>query len=403
MTKLLWHSNAPFAPTGYGAQTALFQPLLAQEFEFAISAFYGLEAAPINYDGTRIYPGTAGTFGDENLVRHAEHFFGGDARGGLVVTLMDVWVLNPQWMKQLNLACWVPVDHDPAPPAVLEFFTLSGAVPIAMSKFGLSMLGRLDPLYVPHAVDTDVFRPRDRRESRRQLGGGRLPDNAFLVGMVAANKGRPSRKCFSQAIQAFTKFARQHEDAYLYLHTTVDPGRAVGEDIPAILSQMGLPADRVLIPDQYALNFDPVSHDSMARIYSAMDVLMNPSMGEGFGIPIIEAQACGVPVIVTDFTAMVELCGAGWKVDHTRWWTGQNSWQTVPDIDDIAGALEECHALSHSRRQRLSEIARKHALEYSLPRVWQAYMLPALRQIEKRFGDQMPITIAPRHLKVAAA
>jgi hypothetical protein len=43
------------------------------------------------------------------------------------------------------------VDHEPAPPGVSNFFIKSGAIPIAMSKFGQMMLGRLDPLYVPHA------------------------------------------------------------------------------------------------------------------------------------------------------------------------------------------------------------------------------------------------------------
>jgi glycosyltransferase involved in cell wall biosynthesis len=49
----------------------------------------------------------------------------------------------------------------------------------------------------------------------------------------------------------------------------------------------------------------------MAKIYSAMDVLLNPAMGEGFGITVLEAQACGTPAIVTDFSAMTEVCGGG--------------------------------------------------------------------------------------------
>ena len=45
MTKLLWHSNAPWAPTGYGQQTGLFAPRLAEKYDMAISSFYGLEGS----------------------------------------------------------------------------------------------------------------------------------------------------------------------------------------------------------------------------------------------------------------------------------------------------------------------------------------------------------------------
>jgi glycosyltransferase involved in cell wall biosynthesis len=80
-----------------------------------------------------------------------------------------------------------------------------------------------------------------------------------------------------------------------------------------------------------------------------MDVLLNPAMGEGFGITVLEAQACGVPAIVTDFTAMREVCGAGWHVKHQPYWTGLGSWQAIPDVDDIVSALEECYDRSSRR------------------------------------------------------
>lgn len=399
MTKLLWHSNSPWAPTGYGQQTALFAKPLAEHYELGISSFYGLEGAPITWDGIPVLPGIGGEFGNEYLVQHAKHFFGGDPRDGLVVTLMDVWVLDPQWAGQVNMACWVPVDHQPAPPGVVKFFLDSGAVPIAMSRFGQQQLGRLDPLYVPHGVHTDLYKPRDRKAVRAEVG---LPDDAFLVGMVAANKGRPSRKGFSQAFQAFCKFAAEHENAYLYLHTMVGQSVAAGENIPAMLDGLGIPEDRVLIADQYRVLFDPYSHQSMSKIYSAMDVLLNPSLGEGFGIPVLEAQACGTPAIVTDFSAMSEVCGAGWHVSHRPYWTGLNSWQAVPDVDDIVSALEECYGLSGTQRAKLSLAARRHAQEYALPKVFKQFMLPALRVVEQRFSGQRPVRIRPRELKQAA-
>jgi glycosyltransferase involved in cell wall biosynthesis len=393
MTKLLWHSNAPWSPTGYGNQTGLFSPLIAQQYDMAISSFYGLEGAPITWDGIPVFPGLGGQFGDEYLVQHAKHFFGGDPRDGLVVTLMDVWVLDPRWMEQLNAACWVPVDHEPAPPKVIQFFVDSGAVPIVMSRFGEQMLGRLDPLYCPHGIDTEVYRPHDRRKVREEVG---MPQDGFLVGMVAANKGRPSRKGFSQAFQAFKRLAEKHDNAYLYLHTMVNSGIAGGEDIPAMLTALEIPQERVMIADQYRVLFDPLSSKSMAKVYSAMDVLLNPAMGEGFGIPVLEAQACGVPAVVTDFTAMKEVCGAGWHVGHDRYWTGLNSWQAVPDVDDIVDALEDCYNLESRERQKLSSTARAHAQGYDVRRVVKQFMLPALRAAEQRFALQAPVRLLPR-------
>ena len=147
--KLLWHSNAPWTPTGYSQQTALFTPLLAEHYDVAISAFYGLEGAPLRWGKLPVFPGLGGDFGNDSLPQHAARFFGGDPKAGLVVTLCDVWPLDPKMAAGLNMVCWCPVDHEPAPPQVHDFFVDSGAVPVAMSRFGERRLGLLDPLYVP--------------------------------------------------------------------------------------------------------------------------------------------------------------------------------------------------------------------------------------------------------------
>ena len=384
--------------TGYGQQCGLILPQLAKHYDVACSSFYGLEGARIIWNDIPIFPGVGGEYGNQSLPVHARSHFGGDQRGGLVLTLLDVWVMDPRMIATLNAACWVPVDHDPAPPAVTNFFMNSGAVPIAMSKFGQLMLGRLDPLYVPHAVDLNAYQPYARKAVREQVG---MREDAFLVGMVAANKGRPSRKGFQQAFQAFKKFSDAHDNAYLYLHTTIDPDASSGENIPAILTALGVPDERVVTADQYRMMFDPYSPQTMAKLYSAMDVLLNPAMGEGFGIPVLEAQACGTPAIVTDFTAMQEVCQAGWHVKYQKHWTGQNSWQANPDVDDIVSALEECYGLPPGQRAKLSQGAQRHAAGYALPRVMKEHFLPALREVEHRFANQNPVSIAPR-LRAAA-
>jgi glycosyltransferase involved in cell wall biosynthesis len=383
--QILWHSNAPWAPTGYGAQTRLLTPKLAEHHEMQISSFYGLEGDRLNWRGIPVIPGLGNEFGNGHLIRNAERFFGA-ARDGLVVTLMDVWVLDADECARLDMACWCPVDHDPAPPLVTGFFKRSGAIPIAMTRWGQERLAEFGALYCPHAVDREVYKPQDQGEIRDRLGASR---DAFIVGMVAANKGAPSRKCFAQAIQAFAAFRQKHSDAVLYLQTDMSGD----EDIGAIVESLGIPDDAVMVADQYRINFQPLSPELMALVYNSFDVLLNPSAGEGFGIPIIEAQACGTPAIVTDFSAMSEVCGAGWKVEHQRRWTGQRAWQAEPDIDGIYSALEDAYALSDDERAKMAHKAREFTTRYDVDHVVTELMLPALATARERHDERRPMTI----------
>lgn len=385
-TKLLWHSNSPAAPTGYGQQTALFTPLVNEHYDTAISCFYGLEGAPVNWNGMVMMPGLGGAFGNEYLLQHAQRYFGGDARGGLLMTLMDVWVIAPHLAQQVNMINWVPVDHDPAPPKVKQYFAESGATPIAMSRFGQEALEEFRPLYCPHAVDTKTFKPLPRDAIRERHG---LPADGFIVAQVAANKGRPSRKGFQYVFEAFSRLRKRHENAYLYLHTTMSPNFAGGEDLGALLEAFDVPEDSVLIADQYRLLFDPCSQGQMAEIFSAMDVLVNPSTGGGFEVPIIEAAACGVPSIVSDFTALPEVAGPSpWKIKGEKFWTGQNSWNLLVDVDALTDALEDAYRMPAKERRALSRRVRRHAENYDIDKVFAEHMLPAIQAAEKRIKGQ---------------
>lgn len=389
--RILWHSNAPWATTGYGVQTSRVVPKIKEAgHEIAISAYYGLEGNIVPWEDIAVFPGLPGTFGNEVILAHATAYFGGNIRSGLVTTLMDVWVLDPQVAAQANMACWVPVDHDPVTPKVEQFFENSAAIPIAMSRFGQERLERFDPLYVPHVVDTSVYRPHDKAKARELVG---LGEDAFVVGMVAANQGVPSRKCFPQAIEAFARFHSEHPEAVLMLHT--DRHCDAGVDIDQLISHYEL-LGAVHTPPEYRYRFMPPSPEEMSLVYSMFDVLLNPSMGEGFGVPILEAQACGVPAIVTDFSAMQEVCGAGWKVDYKPIYTGQNSYMADPFVEDILEALQAAHAAPKAQRESMARQARQHALQYDTETVMREHMLPALEECAERFG------LVQKQLEVAA-
>lgn len=380
--KILMHSNAPWAPTGYGQQTnQLIRRLRDDGHDVAVSAFYGLNGTRFTWEGFKIYPSFVDGYGRDVLVAHAEDHFG-EAKGGLVLTLIDVWVLPTAEMRHLNSATWVPVDHEPAPRRVVESIQQAGATPIAMSRSGQALLKEagLDPLYAPHGIDTAALSPQDGNEWR-DLND--IPRDAFVVGMVAANKGNPSRKGFEVAFQAFAKLRQKHEDAYLFCHTEAT-GAMQGVNLLALAEACGIPERYLRFTPQYHGCVLGVGPEHMAKIFSSFDVLVNPALGEGFGIPIVEAQACGVPVIVTDWTAMRELCGAGWKVGGQKTFTTQESWAMTASVDELHGALVK----ARKTKGQKGKLARSFAEGYDADKVYAEHWRPILAQLEAEIETQ---------------
>jgi glycosyltransferase involved in cell wall biosynthesis len=352
--------------------------LKALGHDVAIAANFGLQASTTAWGDMRVYAANA-SWGNPTISTFAKHF---DA--DIVITLCDAWVMKPeQWADDLEMALWAPIDHYPIPPAVVAVLQHPKVRPIAMSRFGEEWMQKfeLDPLYVPHGVDTSVFRlqPELREVARDALS---IPHDAFLVGMVAANKGNPSfpRKSFPQAFDAFASFAKRHEDAYLYVHSQAQPGGVDGIDLITLAKAVGCPQKRVAFPPDHAWHLDVMDKHFVANLYAAFDVLLNPSMGEGFGIPILEAQACGVPVIASDHSAMRELTQAGWLVKGDRWWDAlQSSFAIVPSIAAIDDALEAAYESRGDTKLRTA--AAEFAREYDADLVTERYWVPVLETL----------------------
>jgi glycosyltransferase involved in cell wall biosynthesis len=387
-TPILWHSNAPWAATGYGTQTGLFGPRVVDlGYRLAFSAFYGLKGSRIGWQdpkgkGFVVYPGGRNNYGNDVIGSHYTHW--ANSQKGLVVTLTDPWVLTAGIMAQLPVLAWTPVDHEPLMPRTHEWFAASGAIPLAMSHFGKAMLERngFDPLYCPHAYDPTIFRPLDRKLCRESLG---IPEDAFLVGMVAANKGVPSRKCFAEAFAGFAEAKKKcGRQMYLYLHTQLEEPE--GENLPALLESLGITP---LLSDQYAQSLGTPAA-SVAVLYNAFDVLLNPSQGEGFGVPLAESQACGTPCIVADFSASREVApveAGNWCLDGAPIWTPFNAWQMKPHIEGVTDALIE--AFEEPEEDRLARRESVHAWasqEYEIEHVMETYMKPALEDALHRIA-----------------
>jgi glycosyltransferase involved in cell wall biosynthesis len=380
MSRILWISNAPWSPSGYGGQANLFVPRLqALGHDMAIACNHGLNGAKLEWNGgVTCYPSDF-DWGNHTIRTYQDHH-----QADLTITLHDAWVMKPHaWPADTRTALWAPVDHTPLPAAVEVVLRHPSIYPIAMSRFGERMMAQrgLQPLYVPHGIDTDMFKPQpeNKAEIRAELG---IPEDAFLIGMVAANQGNPSfaRKGFPQALQAFARFAADHKDAWMYMHTNARPTRGDnGINLEILSVATGCPADRLRFPPDNAWQLG-MTQEVVANIYAAFDVLLNPSMGEGFGIPIIEAQACGVPVIASDHSAMTELTHAGTLVSGDPYWDAlQMAWFILPSVDGVHAALE--HEYARRGDNELSEAAREFALDYDADLVTVQHWEPALEKL----------------------
>lgn len=386
--RILWASDAPWATSGYSQITRQQAPAIAAlGHDVALLATFGLHGAVREWEGLRIYPGGADSFANDVIGYYAR-----DWKADVVITLKDSFVFQPAAMQGLRWCPMVPVDHEPLPPAVGNVVRAS-CRPIAYAPNGFRELRKagFDPLYCPHSFDPRVFRPEDKGAARKFLG---LPEDVFLVGTVAVNRGGiPSRKAWPQNLEAFALFAKDKADARYFIHTDLAAdGYEGGVNLQHLAAQLGI-GDKVIFCDQERYRRGGFPDEYLLAFYNSIDVLNAVSLGEGFGIPQLEAQACGCPVITSDFAASRDLCWGGWKVDEgLRFYDGQGAWVFIPSPKEIAEYMDAaydtftCGPTAPYKPEDLRARALSGAAQYQLDRVIAEYWKPALDELERQIG-----------------
>ena len=276
----------------------------------------------------------------------------------------------------------VPIDHEPTPPAIIDRLKLAYRI-ITYSKFGYNELKKagLHSTYIPHTVEADIFKPLDKSKLKKEIG---IPDDYYVFGMVSANKDNPPRKSFQHVMDAFKAFHDLHPKSCLYFHTLME--QSGGFPLKEYAKALGIEGSIYHTPPYEMLYL--VKPEDIANIYNTFDVLLCPSLNEGFGVPIIEAQSCGVPVIANDFTAMRELVEngkTGYKVKQSELrFDPLLSYVGVPDTEDIYNSMIKLYNRSEKEVREMSDNCRNFILEnYDLKLVWEKHWKPFLSRLEK--------------------
>lgn len=158
---------------------------------------------------------------------------------------------------------------------------------IAVSEYTKKELVRVlnispDKIHVvPNGVNLKRFKPLKRKNTGRRIG---------YVG------GLGKRKNVKTLIRSFALVLEEIPDAELVIGGT-GPQK---ENLKILTKQLGITSRTKFV------GFIP--NNKMNEFYNSLDIFVFPSLGEGFGMPVLEAMAAGVPVITSNVSSLPEIC-----------------------------------------------------------------------------------------------
>lgn len=304
--RLLWIGDA-VCISGFSKVSHSMFPILSE-------AGYEIDIIATNFQGTphnypyRIWPadeGSSGALRMQQLLVHADKH---DKQYDAIIVLDDPWNV-PRVTRSLEdlrenhdikdlppVIAWVTVDGKNVRGEQLKSTDLYhiatstkfGADELAVGGYNVS--GGC-PYVIPFGVDTSIYHPLDKVESRRLVSSKDVPEGAFIVGTVSTNQ---LRKRLDLVLKHFSEWINRHHIDNVYLYLCLGASNNTGCDILSLIRYYGL-------RKKVILNTSLLSEQAMAYVYNYFDVFISLSQGEGFGLCALEAMACGVPCVLSDW------------------------------------------------------------------------------------------------------
>lgn len=226
---------------------------------------------------------------------------------------------------------------------------------IAMSHHGQTAMPEAPVVW--HGVDTSVFYPRDKAESKRALG---FDPNRFLILRVDKNTWR---KDYPSTWRALRPLLRRHPDIDVHFHCQRDAKD--GYDLEAVRWNDEDIRDRVTMSENLG-GYVGITQEQLATLFSAADLFVSTSWGEGFGLTLLEAMAAGTPVVAQDCSAITEVVGPGGRLikPKDRMYVPMGQEHCVPDVDNFTYWIERLYE-SRPMREALGRAAVEQASKFS--------------------------------------
>lgn len=327
-------SNGPELPTGYAKVIREIAIRLANDGRFRISFMnenYGGQKAAWN--GFDVYP-----CHNQNMGEVAKTFVEKlqESKADIVIILEDSFTLKNFGFENIikipqKRIFYIPLDGDWVPTTGINVIRSMDKI-VSMAKFTQDTLAKegfeSDMIY--HGVDLDLFSPvsMDAKRQLRQMVG--LDENDFVIFNYGRNSLRKNNQALIHIACSYLKTApanhkvlfhiMEKEDEHLNLVDFIDRHMKSEFDKEVL--------DRLIFTNHNHAN--PATDHQVAAMIQMSDLVVSASTGEGFGLLMAEAMACGKPVVHTDYTTPFEL------LTDTSMGVGERGWTVPPAAKHIS-------------------------------------------------------------------
>ena len=422
--RVLFCSEATYLNTGYAtyAREVLSRLHASGKYEIAEFASYGKDGDPRNNDILwKFYPNQphdSDLAGNQEYASVPTNQFGEwrfenvllDFQPDFVCDIRDFWMIDYQerspFRRLFNWVIMPTVDASPQNEQWIATYSNADAV-FSYSDWGGSVLknesnGKVNYLGTASPSAHAIYSPvEDKQAHKERLG---FDADTLILGTVMRNQ---RRKLFPDLFEAFRKFLDMYDknDVFLYCHTSYPD---LGWDLPKLINRYGL-SSKILVTYScpqcnYAFPMyfcdaktkcprcggksaglsnvqNGVEYDFLSEIFNTFDLYIQYANSEGFGMPQVEAAACGVPVASVDYSAMSSVVRKleGYPIKpqalYNELETGCN--RAVPNNDAAAKVIYDFFNLSEEERKEKSKQTRsafeKHYQWDATAKMWSDY------------------------------
>ena len=302
--KVITISDHPLSPSGVGTQTKYVCEALLNSGKFEILSLGGAmkhhDYTPVTVEphgeDWRVIP--VDGYGTQEMIRSVIR----NEKPDMLWIMTDPRFYEWLWAIENEIRALCPIvyyhvwDNYPYPEFNQQYYESNDHI-ACISKLTHDVVCNVAPntpsSYVPHAVDSSIFKPLTK-EGRLKLREENMDPRDKDKVIFFWNNRNARRKHSGTLIWWFSEWIKERglqDKAQLLMHT--DPRDPHGQDLEAIIQRVGLTNREILLSTQ------KVTQEQMAIFYNLVDVTVNISDAEGFGLSTLESLACGTPIIAT--------------------------------------------------------------------------------------------------------